>query len=1107
MKKETTNTFKDGMVKDLHPLTTPNSVLTDALNATLLTYNGNELILQNDMGNVEVGTAKLPPGYVPVGMKEHGGIIYVAAWNPETKKGQVGSFPSPRQLWEGEDWSVNSDGVPIAEVSFNTREFYVGNFITTENVKKGLFNFSDGTYREFHPGDRFAIALNQETNDRLKSYVDSGKIDIYIGVVRKDGSIEIMQKASDGWFFLVGNSNSYINTKQSKVFTASSSGRLLLIVNIITLDSFDLIREYSLIDNNTVNVRFTGKGTLDGETYMSTSSKFDLYNSVTDSSGGVINLIGSSGKQTYEIYPELDYGRIYRMKKRGTIDFIKIRKYQENFHEWRYFVDKNYIKLGWAYEFYNLDNNKSIDYIQLDFYDYLRPSSYPNDPRTTIELSKDFYSGNFEDIIRFDEHPELRKKHIYIVRFARKMKDGEFHVITHKMIYLTPLYNSQYNSIYKDAAEDADIIEFQRTGDREIQLSYSPELDFDENNEVSVTITNPQGDVSTPNIWDITKEDYIIKEPNVTAFDNYKQFTTIVRKNLSGKVKFNTEVNYDSDLIIGKPNDSAIQNAFSNNITINNVSVNRDKVDWTGSSSNLLFHYDVEELPNGTVNKTTEDGKPVIRVTGLRDYRVLQGKAAPVKTKSYTEDSYVPFFSELKGSIEDKMKTCTFYDQDVRCVGMSKDEGGSTLVNVALVPGTGGELKDVNQMISGVTADQAALDAAMMKMGRPTVSIMTGIDGAKGSLRFMDHNRDDGHVCKVFARPIYFNGWTVSDGHKINGNFFEVDNNKDYLIAVWKFDNEKHYLVNLMTSKRFDTSRNASMCPRLDVMLRCFMSQIFLPGKVSKTINYTYPNNAQYRYETGNSDIQFEMNLSPISINDAMMPDWSDNSEIDESVKNITLYNIFNAKWTERLPQDHGVVNIIPKVYLYANEDTEPKFFEVNDDYGLEDLLQYYLQDSYDFDIKDSGIDPQSFKIVDVTKSAQNAEASVYKDGNKPIPSIDGTFEWKTTPALTDPMDYANSPAGDVLYTWKGEASWQMYYPLKSMFRTRAEYEGWDQIGGPNGEAFNELLGRSIQLNRNGDVDCYQNTLGQWVEGTPDTDAPHPRLLILYSNWSLYSLQ
>jgi len=30
------------MVKDLHPLSTPNDVLTDALNGTLITYNGNE---------------------------------------------------------------------------------------------------------------------------------------------------------------------------------------------------------------------------------------------------------------------------------------------------------------------------------------------------------------------------------------------------------------------------------------------------------------------------------------------------------------------------------------------------------------------------------------------------------------------------------------------------------------------------------------------------------------------------------------------------------------------------------------------------------------------------------------------------------------------------------------------------------------------------------------------------------------------------------------------------------------------------------------------------------------------------------------------------------
>lgn len=91
------NTFNEGMVLDNHPLMTPNTVLTDALNATLVTMNGNEMVLQNDMGNARVENAKLPPGYVPIGMKEYGGIIYIACYNPLTNKGQVGCFPSPQR--------------------------------------------------------------------------------------------------------------------------------------------------------------------------------------------------------------------------------------------------------------------------------------------------------------------------------------------------------------------------------------------------------------------------------------------------------------------------------------------------------------------------------------------------------------------------------------------------------------------------------------------------------------------------------------------------------------------------------------------------------------------------------------------------------------------------------------------------------------------------------------------------------------------------------------------------------------------------------------------------------------------------------------------------
>lgn len=95
--EQAVNTFQKGINKDLNPMTIGNESLTDALNATLLTKNGNEAILQNDMGNRRVDNAYLPSGYTPVGIKEHGGIIYIASYNPITNKSQIGSFPSPER--------------------------------------------------------------------------------------------------------------------------------------------------------------------------------------------------------------------------------------------------------------------------------------------------------------------------------------------------------------------------------------------------------------------------------------------------------------------------------------------------------------------------------------------------------------------------------------------------------------------------------------------------------------------------------------------------------------------------------------------------------------------------------------------------------------------------------------------------------------------------------------------------------------------------------------------------------------------------------------------------------------------------------------------------
>jgi len=64
------NQFNGGMIKDIEPLMVPNTVMTDCLNGTLITYNGNEFALQNDMGNYGFKNGALSNGFVPVGMKE-----------------------------------------------------------------------------------------------------------------------------------------------------------------------------------------------------------------------------------------------------------------------------------------------------------------------------------------------------------------------------------------------------------------------------------------------------------------------------------------------------------------------------------------------------------------------------------------------------------------------------------------------------------------------------------------------------------------------------------------------------------------------------------------------------------------------------------------------------------------------------------------------------------------------------------------------------------------------------------------------------------------------------------------------------------------------------
>lgn len=150
------NTFNEGMVLDNHPLMTPNTVLTDALNATLVTMNGNEMVLQNDMGNARVENAKLPPGYIPIGMKEYGGIIYIACYNPLTNKGQIGCFPSPQRQKTATQISEITPTFKFPDVTYikeeNDEERYKINSLLTK-----CEIFPKGTI--IRSGDKFSVGL------------------------------------------------------------------------------------------------------------------------------------------------------------------------------------------------------------------------------------------------------------------------------------------------------------------------------------------------------------------------------------------------------------------------------------------------------------------------------------------------------------------------------------------------------------------------------------------------------------------------------------------------------------------------------------------------------------------------------------------------------------------------------------------------------------------------------------------------------------------------------------------------------------------------------------------------------------------------------------
>lgn len=145
-----TNTLNKGLVMDFNPIIAKDDYLTNALNATLLTFNGNEMQLQQDMGNGRVETAFLPEGYIPVGTCEFGDIIYIVSYNPLENKSQIGCFPSPER-------NISSDEVSDMEQSLSASDFQVGGTSPTGKLKATSVKKIIYGNKNMNPGDKYII--------------------------------------------------------------------------------------------------------------------------------------------------------------------------------------------------------------------------------------------------------------------------------------------------------------------------------------------------------------------------------------------------------------------------------------------------------------------------------------------------------------------------------------------------------------------------------------------------------------------------------------------------------------------------------------------------------------------------------------------------------------------------------------------------------------------------------------------------------------------------------------------------------------------------------------------------------------------------------------
>lgn len=510
------NTFEGGLMMDFHPLTVPNTMTTNCLNGTYLTYNGNEYMIQNDMGNGKVETAALPAGYIPLGTTSFGGIIYIVSYNPLKDVCQIGCFPSPERNFSYEE--LKEDGFQIHSITES--DFKNGDNIISFKTKVEL------TKLTLNPGDKFLITSDLEANaDRITDYKNNSK---KIGDNPKFLRLHVATKDSSGrlvyldsslkWYKFEENKYYYIpkdNTIEDtltaskySIFNSKLSGNLYLIAELETISIFS--STYTIDDNYNLILNLEWKSDNWNETqkgidpkYINfesdnfqltnnnvTSDKFSLevYDSECDTVGGDIeerypdikidlqnrvntksifcgkipdSLIKDNAEnkaKNFKLTPAMEFGALPTFELSQNINFAQIGSGKTILDEWRYFKQENSLILTYGFQDYPKPFCKTFE-VSLHF---MSLDSFQKETDKDIfqikNMGKVSYAGSFTTELEFDSLFE--ENNLYIVKITKKsglattdIKSIEEELIGYRFLYTSDFFNDSYISDVEDFKE------------------------------------------------------------------------------------------------------------------------------------------------------------------------------------------------------------------------------------------------------------------------------------------------------------------------------------------------------------------------------------------------------------------------------------------------------------------------------------------------------------------------------------------------------------------------------------------------------------------------------------------------------------------------------